>query len=357
MRSLTRSRVRRAHVAALIAAALIIGSATTVAAKPKPTQPPPPPPPQPNPTVTISIAPTGTLEPSGEYANVDITVTCPVGWTFSSGSLYLLRPDRAGGAGSFAGACTGAPGTAAARVVNGNRFTLADWNATAYVRVTKSGQQVQFSSTRTVTLQPGVLAQIAPQGQLTGSAGGGVSLAITAACPIGATGQPSTLTVTQGSATGQATFTPTCDRFGHTHVLSIAASQGTFHTGSADANASVRVGSNGATFSGSDSRTVTILESSTGDATPPSTPANLNANVFGDGETWLDWGASTDNATPSGLIVYEVFLNGQFDQGICCGMTRAILYAEVGVLNTIEVVAVDGAGNRSAPASVQVDLR
>jgi hypothetical protein len=38
-------------------------------------------------------------------------------------------------------------------------------------------------------------------------------------------------------------------------------------------------------------------------------------------------------------------------------LTRTILYAEVGKLNTVDVYAVDGAGNRSAPASTTVDLR
>jgi hypothetical protein len=33
------------------------------------------------------------------------------------------------------------------------------------------------------------------------------------------------------------------------------------------------------------------------------------------------------------------------------------LYGDLGVLNTIEVFAVDGAGNRSAPASTTVDFR
>ena len=69
---------------------------------------------------------------------------------------------------------------------------------------------------------------------------------------------------------------------------------------------------------------------------------------------WRD--SSTDNATPTGLIVYEVYLNGRFDQPIGGGYTQAILYADAGVL-TIEVFAVDGAGNRSAPASVTVDMR
>lgn len=61
------------------------------------------------------------------------------------------------------------------------------------------------------------------------------------------------------------------------------------------------------------------------------------------------------SVTPAGLIVYEVFLNGQFDQGIGGGYTQAILYAELGRVNEIDVIAVDGAGNRSAPASATVD--
>lgn len=39
------------------------------------------------------------------------------------------------------------------------------------------------------------------------------------------------------------------------------------------------------------------------------------------------------------------------------GYTQAILYVDAGVLNTIDVFAVDGAGNRSAPATVTVDMR
>ena len=351
MRSLTSSRVRRAHTAALVAVALIIGSSAAAAAKP-PSKPAPPPPS--SPSVTIAIAPTGTLEPSQVYANVDVTVTCPIGWAWSAGFLNLLQGDRGGG-GTFTLTCTGAPQTATSRAVNGNRFTLGSWDATAVVRLAKNGQQVQSSSTGTITLQPGVVAQIATQGQLSDTSGGGVKLAVQAACPVSATGQPSTLTVTQGGATGSGSFTPICDRVSRTQVVSIAAAQGTFSTGSASVATTARVAWNGGSFSGADARAITILESSTGDTTAPSTPPGLSANVFGDGETWLDWNASNDNATPSGLIAYEVFLNGRFDQGIGGGLTEAILYADLGVVNTIEVVAVDGAGNRSAPASVTVD--
>jgi hypothetical protein len=350
----------------LLAVALVIGSSASVAAKrppkptptPTPTATPTPTPPAPSTQATVEIAPSGTLEPSGEYANVDVTVTCPVGWTWSYGRLYVLRGDL-GGAGTFSATCTGTAQTATARVVNGNRFQLGDWTATAYVGITRNGQQGTATSARTIALQPGVFARIADQGQLTGTSGGGVSLALAVACPIGGTGAASSLAVSQGTATGQASFTPTCDRFSHTVVLSIPASQGTFHTGSAAADAAVTVTWNGGTFEGTDNRSITLLESSAGDTTPPSTPSGLDAQLFGtgDGETELRWNASSDNATPTGLLVYEISLNGSFDQAIGGGFTKATLYSEVGVLNTIDVVAVDGAGNRSEPASVIVDLR
>jgi hypothetical protein len=240
-------------------------------------------------------------------------------------------------------------------VVNGNRFTLGNWSARAFVRVTRNGQVTQVEASRQITLVPGVSVRIADQGQLSGTSGGGAEIAVAVACPMGATGQSSSVSLTQGAASGSAPFAPICDRQTRTLVLSVTASGGTFQAGSANASASVSVGFNGGSFSGADSRGVAILESSTGDSTPPSTPPALSANVFGDGETWLDWNASSDNAAPSGLIVYEVFLNGRFDQPIGGGQTAAILYADLGVLNTIEVVAIDGAGNRSAPASVTVD--
>ena len=240
MRSLISSRVLRVNVAALVAVALIIGSAATVAAKPPPKPPPTPsptptlPPPAP-PAPTITIASTGTLEPDQVYANIDVTVTCAVGSTFTNGWTYILQNDR-GGSGTFIATCTGTPQVARSRVVNGNRFTLGPWTARAFVRVTRNGQQTQVEASRTITLVPGVSLRIADQGQLTGTSGGGAKLAVAVACPTGATGQTSSVTVTQGTANGSASFTPTCDRQTRTLVLAVTASGGTFHTGSASAS-------------------------------------------------------------------------------------------------------------------------
>ena len=355
-----RSRGWSISIAAILAMLLVIVSTAAVGAK-RPPKPPPSPsaspsPPSGNPSVSIQIAASGTLEPNRQYANVDVTVTCPTGWSWTRGGLHI-RQVNPGGVGSFTASCTGAPQVVRARVVNGNKWTLGNATATAHVTISRSGQEVTNSSTRTIRLVPGVTARIADQGQLIGSTGGGVAIAVAVACPSGATGQQSSVSVSQGTALGQASFTPTCDGTTRTHVVQVAASQGTFHTGSAAGAASVPVTFDGDTFSGGDNRAFTVLESSTGDTTPPTTPTGLWANTFGDTEVWLSWGASSDNATPTGLIVYEVFLNGRFDQPIGGGQTQAILYADAGVLNTIEVFAVDGAGNRSDPATVTVDMR
>jgi hypothetical protein len=354
MRSLPVSRSLSVYLAALLAVGFVIAATATVDAKRPPNPPPTPAPtaPPPSGSITVDIAATGILEPNRQYANVDVTVTCPTGWTWVRGGL-TIRQASPGGSGSFSATCTGAPQVVRSRVVNGNKWTLGNATAQAFVTIARNGQEVQGSSQRSIRLEPGVTVRVADQGQLTGTTGSGVRLALAIACPSGATGQASSVTVTQGGTQGSGSFTPVCDGTARTFVVAIAASP--FQTGGATGAATASVGFNSQSFQGTDSRAITILESSTGDTTPPTTPANLSANVFGDGETWLSWSASSDNATPSGLIVYEVYLNGRFDQPIGGGYTQAILYADLGVVSTIEVLAVDGAGNKSAPASVTVD--
>ncbi len=102
----------------------------------------------------------------------------------------------------------------------------------------------------------------------------------------------------------------------------------------------------------SDVVTVTT-EAAQADATPPTTPANLTDNgmSFEDGETWLFWQQSTDNVDPQSVIRYDVYVNGVFDHSLM-GADRTILYGNPGVFNTYQVIAVDSAGNQSAPASL-----
>lgn len=100
--------------------------------------------------------------------------------------------------------------------------------------------------------------------------------------------------------------------------------------------------------------TVTTAAVGTGDTEAPSAPRNLYGWDTGDGarEINLFWTESFDNQTPQASIVYEVYMNGILDQ--TTSGDRAILYATQGGENTFTVIAVDSAGNRSAPASIMI---
>jgi chitinase len=103
----------------------------------------------------------------------------------------------------------------------------------------------------------------------------------------------------------------------------------------------------------SDPVNVTTEPANTNDTTPPTTPGNLRDNgmSFEDGETWLFWDQSTDNVDPQAIIRYDVYVNGVFDHSLQ-GYGNTVVYGQAGVLNTYQVIAVDSAGNRSAPASL-----
>jgi chitinase len=106
----------------------------------------------------------------------------------------------------------------------------------------------------------------------------------------------------------------------------------------------------------SDPLTVTTDPVNANDTTPPTTPGNLTDNgmSFEDGETWLFWQQSTDNVDPQPLIRYDVYVNGVLsDSGL--GIDRTIVYGIPGQTNTFQVIAVDSAGNQSAPATLTID--
>jgi chitodextrinase len=103
----------------------------------------------------------------------------------------------------------------------------------------------------------------------------------------------------------------------------------------------------------SDPVNVTTEARDTNDTTPPSTPANFKDNgmSFQDGETWLFWDQSTDNTDPQSVIRYDVYVNGGFDHSLL-GYNQTVVYGNPGVENTYQVIAVDSAGNQSAPATL-----
>lgn len=96
--------------------------------------------------------------------------------------------------------------------------------------------------------------------------------------------------------------------------------------------------------------TVTTPQPDPNDHTPPSTPTNLSENDFGDAEFWLSWTESTDNVTPQDFIRYDVYVNGELSDIQVGTGANSINYGNFGEFNTVEVIAVDEAGNESATA-------
>ena len=95
------------------------------------------------------------------------------------------------------------------------------------------------------------------------------------------------------------------------------------------------------------------------DDEPPTTPPGFWGGIIdGATEAMVFWGNSQDNVTPPEHIRYYLYLNGQFDGATVDPYPHQFsMYLTFGIVNTIEVYAVDEAGNRSAPATMTIDMR
>jgi chitodextrinase len=92
------------------------------------------------------------------------------------------------------------------------------------------------------------------------------------------------------------------------------------------------------------------------DHSPPTTPTNFSGEPFGDGETWFSWTASTDNVDSPEFIQYLVYNNGVLED-TPVGYTQSVVYLKLGQINTVELYAMDSAGNISPPTTLTFDLR
>jgi chitodextrinase len=109
----------------------------------------------------------------------------------------------------------------------------------------------------------------------------------------------------------------------------------------------------------SDPLAVTTPAADATDEEPPTMPPGLWGGVIdGATEAMVFWGNSQDNVTPSEHIRYYLYLNGQFDGATIDPYPHQFtMYLTLDIVNTIEVYAVDEAGNRSEPATMTIDLR
>jgi len=108
----------------------------------------------------------------------------------------------------------------------------------------------------------------------------------------------------------------------------------------------------------SDPLVVTTPAADANDHEPPTMPPGLWGGIIdGATEAMVFWGNSVDNVTPQDHIRYYLYLNGQFDGATVDPYPHQFtMYLTLGIVNTIEVYAVDEAGNRSAPATMTIDL-
>lgn len=109
----------------------------------------------------------------------------------------------------------------------------------------------------------------------------------------------------------------------------------------------------------SDVLAVTTPAADAADHDPPTTPPAFSGGVIdGATEAIVTWGDSSDNVTHAEHIRYDLYVNGTFDGATVAPYPRQFsMYLTLGIVNTIEVYAVDEAGNRSAPATMTIDLR
>jgi hypothetical protein len=95
--------------------------------------------------------------------------------------------------------------------------------------------------------------------------------------------------------------------------------------------------------------TVTTPAVSATDTEPPTAPGCCGGGDVGGLELNIFWGQSFDSQTAQASIAYEIYLNGVLDH--TTSGDRAVLYTTQFGDNTVTIIAIDDAGNRSAPSS------
>jgi chitodextrinase len=200
-----------------------------------------------------------------------------------------------------------------------------------------SGNVSQRSNTLTVTTPPDTTPPSAPVVSLVGVNPTEVSLQWTASTDDGlhirykvfVNGSPSGVETLNGLAAVVHGLTPET-----TYEITVIAED--FYGGNVSAPSNVL--------------TVTTPTVSATDTEPPSTPGCCGGGDVGGLELNIFWAQSFDNQTPQASIAYEVYLNGVWQE--TTSADRAVIYTTQTGDNTVTIIAVDDAGNRSAPSSM-----
>ena len=101
--------------------------------------------------------------------------------------------------------------------------------------------------------------------------------------------------------------------------------------------------------------TVTTKVNDGSDQTAPTQPSPVQAFGYGDLEMQVWWTASTDAVTPQNVIVYEIYVNGVHENTAIGKNMTPSAYGVPGE-NTVTVIAIDEAGNRSLAGTTTIVL-
>jgi hypothetical protein len=212
-----------------------------------------------SPGLSVDLHSAGGLAPDGSSITVSVIASCPERSTVVEAVVTVSQP-QASGRGSFPLTCIGSLRNFTVVVPSGGgTFQLGEAHATASVTI-KRGKTESAQDSQVIDVQPTVSVDLADTAQLE-SGGGAVSIGVTVACPVGATGSAeSYVNVTQGqTASGAGRYVPICDGQQHTFIVRVVASQGSYTAGAARALTFAVVEHDGIATSGVDDSPVQIV--------------------------------------------------------------------------------------------------
>ncbi|HEV8648839.1 MAG TPA: hypothetical protein VG276_05395 [Actinomycetes bacterium] len=243
-RSISSQRVRAFALAAMVALLLAGGTLPAKAGPPVPTR------------LNVELGSAAGLAPDGQSVGISLLARCPERWTVLQALVTVSQPQASGQA-SFPLTCTGLFQAFTVTMHSSDApFQLGQAQATASVRIQR-GRTEQAQDSQLVRVEPTVLVDLADTALLEGG-GEAVLLDVTAACPVGATGQQSYVNVSQGQASGNGIYVPTCDGQRHTFTVRVQTSQALFQPGSAQSLTFAFVAAGGNSFSGIDEQQIQI---------------------------------------------------------------------------------------------------
>jgi hypothetical protein len=232
-------------LAALIALLLAAGAAAPASARPAAGP-------------HVDIQPFAGLAPDARSITVQVLASCPERWTVVEAIVAVLQ-SQASGRASFPLTCIGSLRPFVVTVPSsGGAFELSEAQVTASV-VVQRGKSMRAQDSQAVQVEPTVLVELADTAQLE-NGGGAVVMGVTVACPDGTNGLQSSLNVSQqGQTSGGGSYLPVCDGSRHTFIVRAQATQGTYHTGSAQALTFANIEHQGNVVYGIDDGTIEIV--------------------------------------------------------------------------------------------------